>query len=77
MKMGTGVETLVDLHDINGIDTPVFIPKGTIGVICDEAGLDKGYAMVEIWGDGIPENAWGVYFYKLDELKIIEDEDRR
>ena len=72
IKMGMMVETLVDLNDANGYDNQVFIPKGTTGLVCDTEDLDKGIVLVEVWGNGIPEKAWGVYSYRIDDLKVTK-----
>lgn len=72
IKIGTHVKTLIEKKFKEG-DKEIVIPKGSEGLVAEvNNNSGKDWAWVEIWGDGAPEGAFGVYDYLLTELEITD-----
>ncbi len=68
MEIGKRVVTTVDKLMTEGKEHFV-IPKGSIGIICE---IHPTFVFVELYGDFLPDDASGVYDFKLGEIEEID-----
>ena len=73
IKIGAVIKTLVEKEETEFIDQRIRLPKGLVGVVCDDAHVSEGWVLVEFNQKDILDAGSGVYDYKLDEIEIFKE----
>ena len=72
IELGKTVITLVEKDETEFVDQRIHLPKGLVGVVCDDAHISDGWVLVEFNQKDILGKGSGVYAYKISEIKAYD-----
>lgn len=66
LKIGDAVKTLKLKIFPEGVDREIYVPAGTVGVICE---IRDDYYLIDVSSPTIQKSLQGVYCYDFDEVE--------